>query len=155
LFTFKHIYGGQSRTVGNYWAQLGVSSENYVLMNKVDADQLGLKGGDLVKLVSPTNPDGMWRLPNGENRPVVGKVKPIQGIRPGTVAASWHFGHWAYGASDFVVDGQVVKGDPRRATGICPNAVMIEDPVLENASLTDPIGGSASFYDTRVKVVPA
>jgi tetrathionate reductase subunit A len=155
LFTFKHIYGGQSRTVGNYWAQLGVSSENYVLMNKVDADQLGLKEGDLVKLVSPTNPDGMWRLPNGENRPVVGKVKPIQGIRPGTVAASWHFGHWAYGASDFVVDGQVVKGDPRRATGICPNAVMIEDPVLKNASLTDPIGGSASFYDTRVKVVPA
>ena len=155
LFTFKHIYGGQSRTVGNYWAQLGVASENFVLMNKADADKLGLKEGDLVKLVSPTNPEGVWKLPNGEARPVVGKVKPIQGIRPGTVAASWHFGHWAYGAGDFVIDGETVKGDPRRAAGLCPNAVMYEDPVLKNVSLTDPIGGSASFYDTPVNVVRA
>ena len=155
LFTFKHIYGGQSRTVGNYWAQLGVASENFVLMNKADADKLGLKEGDLVKLVSPTNPEGLWKLPNGETKPVAGKVKPIQGIRPGTVAASWHFGHWAYGASDFVIDGETVKGDPRRATGLCPNAVMYEDPVLKNVSLTDPIGGSASFYDTPVNVVRA
>ncbi len=155
LFTFKHIYGGQSRTIGNYWAQLGVSSENYVLINKLDADKLGLKEGDLVKLVSPTNPDGLWKLPNGEAKPVAGKVKPIQGIRPGTVAASWHFGHWAYGASDVVIDGGVVKGDPRRATGICPNAVMLEDSTLKNACMTDPIGGSASFYDTPVNVVRA
>jgi len=49
----------------------------------------------------------------------------------------------------------VVKGDPRRATGICPNAVMLEDPVLKNASLTDPIGGSSSFYDTWINVVKA
>jgi len=153
LFTFKHIYGGQSRTVGNYWAQLGVAEENFVLMNKQDADKLGLKAGDQVKLVSPSNTDGLWRLPNGEQKPVAGKVKPIQGIRPGTVAASWHFGHWAYGAGDFTVDGEVVKGDVRRAAGLCPNAVMLEDPVLKNASLTDPIGGSASFYDTRVNVV--
>jgi anaerobic selenocysteine-containing dehydrogenase len=155
LFTYKHVYGGQSRTIGNYWAQLGVSSENYVLMNQVDADKLGLKGGDLVKLVSPTNPDGLWLLPNGEKKPVSGKVKPIQGIRPGTVAASWHFGHWAYGASDVVVDDQVVKGDARRATGICPNAVMLQDSVLKNVCLTDPIGGSASFYDTWINVVRA
>ena len=155
LFTFKYIYGGQSRTIGNYWAQLGVSTENYVLMNKADADKFGLKEGDLVKLVSATNPDGLWLLPNGEKKPVSGKVKPIQGIRPGTVAASWHFGHWAYGASDVVVDDQVVKGDARRATGICPNAVMLEDPVLKNASLTDPIGGSASFYDTWINVARA
>jgi tetrathionate reductase subunit A len=155
LFTFKHIYGGQSRTIGNYWAQLGVASENYVLMNQVDADQLGLKEGDLVKLVSPTNPEGMWMLPNGAKKAVAGKVKAIQGIRPGTIAASWHFGHWAYGASDVLVDSQVVKGDARRATGICPNAVMLEDPVLKNASLSDPIGGSASFYDTWINVVKA
>ncbi len=153
LFTFKHIYGGQSRTIGNYWAQLGVAKENYVLMNRVDAQRLGLKDGDMVKLVSKSNPDGMWRLPNSEPVPVAGKVKVIEGIRPGTVAVSWHFGHWAYGARDVVINGQVIKGDPRRATGLCPNSVMLEDPVLKNVSLTDPIGGSASFYDTRVKVV--
>ena len=155
LFTFKHIYGGQSRTIGNYWAQLGVASENYVLMNQADADRLGLKNDDMVKLVSPTNPDGMWLLPNGQQKAVAGKVKAIQGIRPGTIAASWHFGHWAYGASDVLVDNQVVKGDARRATGICPNAVMLEDPTLKNACLSDPIGGSASFYDTWINVVKA
>jgi len=153
LFTYKEIYGGQSRTIGNYWAQLDVASENWVLMNKVDADRLGLKNGDVVKLVSITNPGGTWRLPNSESIPAAGKVKVIQGIRPGTVAASWHFGHWAYGARNVVIDGQVIKGDPRRATGLCPNAVMLEDPALKNVCLTDPIGGSASFYDTRVKVV--
>ncbi len=152
LFTYKEIYGGQSRTVGNYWAQLGVATENWVLMNKIDADRMGLRDGDVVRLVSKTNPDGVWRLPNGEPVAVAGKVKVIQGIRPGTVAASWHFGHWAYGARDVVVDGQVIRGDARRATGLCPNVVMLEDPVLKNVSLTDPIGGSASFYDTRVRV---
>ncbi len=155
LFTFKHIYGGQSRTVGNYWAQLGVAKENYVLMNKMDADRLGLKEGDRVKIVSPTNPDGVWNIPNHGTLPVAGKLKVIQGIRPGTVAASWSFGHWAYGASDFIIDGKTIQGDPRRATGLCPNAAMYEDPVLKNVSLTDPIGGSASFYDTPVNVVPA
>lgn len=155
LFTFKHIYGGQSRTVGNYWAQLGVASENYVLMNKVDTDNLGLQEGDLVKVVSPSNPEGVWKLPNGADKPMVGKIKPIQGIRPGTVAASWSFGHWAYGARDVVIDGEVIKGDPRRATGICVNAAMYEDPTLKNACLTDPIGGSASFYDTPVSVIRA
>jgi anaerobic selenocysteine-containing dehydrogenase len=155
LFTFKHVYGGQSRTVGNYWAQLGVATENYVLMNQADVDRLGLQDGDLVKIVSSTNPDGIWDIPNHGKMPVAGKVKAIQGIRPGTVAASWSFGHWAYGANDFVVDGATVKGDSRRATGVCPNASMANDPVLKNACLTDPIGGSASFYDTRVNIVRA
>ena len=153
LFTFKYIYGGQSRTVGNYWAQLGVAKENHVLLNKLDADKMGFRDDDVVKIVSETNPDGVWVLPNAEKKPIIGKIKIIQGIRPGTVAASWSFGHWAYGASDVTIDGEVVKGDPRRSTGICVNAAMYEDPILKNVSLTDPIGGSASFYDTRVKVV--
>ena len=153
LFTFKEIQGGQSRTIGNYWSQLNVTNENYILMNKVDADRLGLKDGDLARLISPTNPKGEWVLPNNENIPVAGKVKVIQGIRPGTVAVSWHWGHWAYGARDFVVDNKVVKGDPSRGTGLCPNAVMIDDPVMKNATLSDPIGGSASYYDTRVNVI--
>ena len=122
-------------------------------MNKADADRLGIKDGDLAKLVSPTNPKGEWVLPNNENIPVAGKVKVIQGIRPGTVAVSWHWGHWGYGAKDFVVDHRKVKGDARRAAGLCPNAVMLDDPFLKNATLSDPIGGSASFLDTRVNVV--
>jgi hypothetical protein len=86
---------------------------------------------------------------------VQGKVKLIQGIRPGTVAISWSYGHWAYGSNDVVIDGETVPGDPRRGTGIVPNPAMWLDPVVGDVCLTDPIGGSASFYDTRVRLEKA
>ena len=81
-----------------------------------------------------------------------GRLKVLEGIRPGVVAISWYFGHWAYGSRDIVVDGQTVRGDPKRARGILPNPVMLEDKVVGGVCLTDPIGGSASFFDTPVKV---
>ena len=34
-----------------------------------------------------------------------------------------------------------------------PNPLMLADPVLKNVALTDKIGGSASFYDTFVKLI--
>ncbi|GAB4558960.1 MAG: hypothetical protein Kow0047_04530 [Anaerolineae bacterium] len=152
LITYKEITGGQSRTVSSYWLQ-SVLPENAILMNRRDAAQLGLEDGDRVRIVSKSNPDGLWKLGHGQMRPVEGKVKVIEGIRPGTIAVSWHYGHWAYGANDVVIDGQVIPGDPRRATGLCTNAVLRVDDATSNTCLTDPIGGSASFYDTLVAVV--
>jgi tetrathionate reductase subunit A len=35
------------------------------------------------------------------------------------------------------------------------NAAMRVDPYLKNTTLVDPVGGSAVFYDTKVKVVKA
>lgn len=70
------------------------------------------------------------------------------------VAVSWHYGHWAYGSDDVTVDGVTVRGDPRRVTGLCPNLVMAVDPILGDVSLTDPVGGSNSFFDTQVRLVP-
>ncbi len=46
-----------------------------------------------------------------------------------------------------------IKGDQRRGKGLNPNGAMRLDEHTKTAPLTDPIGGSASFYDTRVKVV--
>ncbi len=155
LITFKEIFGGQSRTPGNYWAQNALLPENFVLMNAKDAANLGVADGDMVVLKSRTNPNGIMDLGQGGKEPVKGRVKITEGIRPGVVAASWHYGHWAYGARDVVVDGKVVKGDRRRGTGLCPNPVMLLDEHMKTVSLTDPIGGSASFYDTRVKVEKA
>ncbi len=155
LITYKEIYGGQSRTPGNYWI-LSVMPENHILINKKTAEELGLKDGDVVRIVSASNPDGVWPLGDGpyiKNRYVEGKVKVTGGIAPGVVAVSWHYGHFGYGASDCEIDGVVIKGDYRRGLGLCPNAVMRRDPVLGNVCLTDPIGGSASFFDTRVKLV--
>jgi anaerobic selenocysteine-containing dehydrogenase len=153
LITYKDILGGQSRTQGpNYWLT-ALWPENEILMNSRDAQRYGLKNGDRARLVSPSNSAGLWNLRNGQRVEVVGKVKVIEGIRPGTIAVSWHFGHWAYGASDAVVDGKVIKGDKRRGTGLCPNVLMLTDPYLRDVCLTDPIGGSSSFYDTPVKLV--
>ncbi len=151
LITYREIFQTKSRTISNYWL-LGVYPENFVLLNAQDAARLGLKDGDLVKVVSPDNPEGVWDLGNGQKKPMVGKVKVIQGLRPGVVAFSLGHGHWAYGSTDIVVDGKILKGDPRRATGVHANAAMRVDPYLKNTCLVDPVGGSAVFYDTWVRL---
>jgi hypothetical protein len=68
------------------------------------------------------------------------------------VGFSLGYGHWAYGAADVVIDGQVVAADPSRSAGLHGNAAMRVDPVLGNTPLVDKVGGSAVFYDTRVKL---
>ena len=155
LITFKEIFGGHSRTISNYWSNIAIQAEgeNFVIINRQDGERLGIGDGKKVKLVSATNPDGVWPLGNGQDREMVGKVKSIEGIRPGVVAVSWHFGHWAYGASDVEIDGDTVKGDERRGKGVCPNAAMILDERMQTTCLTDPIGGSSSFYDTKVNLI--
>ncbi len=155
LITYKEIIGGQSRTHGAPWIQTAIMPENYVLMNRADAATRGLQDGDRVRIVSASLPDATIELGDGRTYEVAGKVKLVEGMRPGTVAVSWSYGHWAYGSNNVEVDGQVVKGDPRRGTGIVPNPSMRVDPALGDVCLTDPIGGSASFYDTRVKVEKA
>src|SRR3989338_4238723 len=94
----------------------------------------------------------MWDLKNGRKYPVGGKLKITYGIRRGVVAVSYHYGHWAYGSSDVIIDGVLVKGDPRRGTGINPNAIRRMDPILKDVPPSDPIGGQESI-PTKVKVV--
>ena len=89
------------------------------------------------------------------SRPIVGRLKVVEGLRPGVIAISLGHGHWAYGAGDVVIDGRVVKGDPRRGLGVHANAAMRVDPVIKNTTLSDLTGGSAVFYDTYVKVTRA
>lgn len=155
LITYKEITGGQSRTAVDYWL-LAVLPENYILINSDTARELGISDGDIVRIVSASNPEGIWKLGDGpylKDRYIEGKVKVTEGLAKGVVAVSWHYGHYAYGAGDVEVDGVIVKGDRRRGLGLCPNAAMRIDPVLKNVCLTDPIGGSASFFDTRVKLI--
>jgi len=154
LITYREISQTKSRTISNYWLD-ALLPENFVLMNKRDADRLGLKANDKVRVLSASNPNGEWDLKNGQKVPMVGKVRVLQGIRPGVVAFSLGHGHFAYGGVDITVDGQVIKGDMHRAKGVHANAAMRVDPYLKNTRLVDPVGGSAVFYDTMVKVVKA
>ena len=52
-----------------------------------------------------------------------------------------------------MVDGKTMNGDKRRGKGISVNALMRLDDHTKTGPLTDTIGGSAVFYDTRVKLV--
>lgn len=151
LITYKVITQTKSRTASNYWL-LAVLPENTVEMNTSDAAARGLNDGDLVRISSASNPSGEWNLANGTTVPMIGKVKTTQGLRPGVVAFGLGFGHWSYGGVDFTVDDVTIPGDPRRVRGFHANAAMRVDPYLGNTTLVDPVGGSAVFYDTKVKV---
>ena len=152
LITYKTITMTKARTISNYWL-LAVLGEGYVLMNSQDAKRLGIKNGDRVRLVSASNPDGVWDVKGGRKVPMAGEAKVVEGIRPGVVAFPLGFGHWASGSADIAIDGQTVKGDARRAVPLHGNAAMRVDPVLGNVTLTDIAGGRAVFYDSKVKVV--
>ena len=69
------------------------------------------------------------------------------------IRASLGTGHWAYGAHDVIIDGERIKGDERRARGAHANAALRTDPKIANTCLSDTVGGSAVFYDTKVKLV--
>lgn len=151
LITFKTITMAKARTITNYWL-LSVVPEGYLLINASDALKMGINDGDMVKVSSASNAAGEYDLKNGRKVPMVGKAKVTQGLRPGVVAFPLGFGHWANGSSDVEIDGNVVKGDPRRAVSMHANGAMRVDPILGNVTLSDLAGGSAVFYDTQVKV---
>ena len=152
LFTYKDIFGGQSRTISNYAGQMALMPENFVYLNARDAKRMGLDDYDMVRLEGPWF-NGTFNLASGETVTVQGKVKVIQGIRPGAVAVSWSFGHWAYGAKDMTINGQLVKGEPARAKGLVPNPAMAVDGYLKDVCLTDPIAGDSAFGGSRIKLV--
>lgn len=152
VITHRTIEHTKSRTIANAWLR-ELKGENFVQVAAKDAVRLGLKDGDRVRVESATNPTGTLDLKNGEVIPMVGRVKVSQGIRPGVIAYSLGFGHWAYGARDLEVDGQTVPGNPLRAAGVHLNPVLRTDPTLTNTCLQDLVGGSAVFYDTRVRLV--
>ena len=152
LLTQRDVAMTKSRTVVDYWL-LSIVPENAILINGLDAKRLALQSGDLVKVVSATNREGFWDLKNGTKKPMIGKVLVTETIMPGVITFTLGHGHWAAGSTDVVIDNTIVKGDPRRATGIHSNAAMWVDPHLRNTCMLDPVGGSVSFYDTKVRLV--
>jgi len=156
IITYKEPYGGQSRTISNYWGNINLQPANKILIHPSDARKLRIKQNQKVKLVSADNPEGRLELRDGGNRVIdmIGRVNIVEGMRPGTLAVSWHYGHWAYGSNEVVVDGKKIEGDKRRAGGLCTNSLLAVDPVIKNVCLTDPIGGSASYSNSRVSLKP-
>jgi len=154
LITQRDVRMTKSRTITNQYLTDSLP-ENCIVIHTSDAKRLGLKTGDKVKVLSSTNPEGVWDLKNGKKKPMVGKVQVTETIRPGVVTFTLGHGHWATGAEDVTIDGKVIKGDKRRAGGVHANAAMWVDPHLKNTCMIDKVGGSVSFYDTKIKLVKA
>ena len=151
FITYKVVGGANFRgTAAYYWIRETLP-ENYVVMHIEDAEKDGLKDGDMVKLSSVSNPEGMWDLKNGRKYPCGGKLKTTSGIRKGVIGVSYHYGHWAYGSTNVKIDGEVIPGDPRRGSGINPNGIRRMDPHVKDVPPSDPIGGQESV-PTKVKV---
>lgn len=153
LITHRSIVHTKSRTIADPWLN-PLLPENGVLVNPADARKLGLKDGQMVKVVSATNPSGEWDLGAGNKKLMIGKVVLTQTMRPGVTSFVLGFGHWATGAGDIIINGTLIKGEKMRAAGIHANAAMWIDPALKNTCMLDPVGGSVSFYDTHVRLVP-
>jgi tetrathionate reductase subunit A len=152
LITYKAIFATKSRTIPDYW--LGaLYPENFLEISREDSRRLGLAEGDRAKVISASNEAGVWDLGAGHQKPMIGTIRVLEGLRPGVVAFSLGHGHWAYGAGSVVIDGVTIPGDPRRGTGVHANAAMRVDPVLKNTGLIDLVGGSAVFYQSQVKLV--
>lgn len=153
LITDRNMLQTKSRTISNYWLT-DIMPENFIEISARDAQQLGLKDGDEVWVLSASNPDAQWDLGHGQTKPLAGKVRVTSRIRPGVVSFELGWGHWAYGATVQSIDGKAIPPDPRRGRGIHANAAMTVDPYIRSP-LSDVIGGSAVFYDTRVYLVKA
>jgi tetrathionate reductase subunit A len=153
LITHRTISQCKTRTITNPWLR-PLMPDNGILLNPADAQRLGLKAGDMVKVVSSTNPEGNWRLTDRNSKPMTGKLMLTQTMRPGVVSFALGYGHWATGAVDITIDGYVIRGSSERAAGVNANAAMWTDPHVKNTCMFDPIGGSVSFYDTHVRLEP-
>lgn len=154
MITHRIISQTKSRTIADPWLAALMPS-NGILINKVDLDRLGLTDGQDVRVVSATNPEGEWDLGVTGVKPMIGKAISTQLMRPGVVSFALGYGHWATGASDIVIDGFTVKAEKRRSNGVHANAAMWTDPTITNTCMFDPVGGSVSFYDTHVRLLPA
>ncbi len=64
-----------------------VNWDDIIRINPIDAANLGIKTGDMVKVTSEYNPTTGIKV----------KAMLYEGVRPGTVAKTFGQGHWAYG----------------------------------------------------------
>jgi anaerobic selenocysteine-containing dehydrogenase len=98
------------------------AAENFIAVNTVTAKALGLKDGSMAVVET--------RVGRAK-----GKVKLTEGIRPDTIAVSYHYGQWSMGMPDYA------------KKGIWINQALELHP--------DRIAGMNSFNDTKCKLIKA
>jgi anaerobic selenocysteine-containing dehydrogenase len=126
VITHKRMYRYQTgNTVNNAILNQALGkdvSTNYVQINAVTAKELGVKNGDAVTIETRVGK-------------INGEAQVVQGVRPDTIAVSYHYGQWSPGYS------------PMGRKGIAINQVLEHHPDL--------ISGHNSFNDTKCKLYKA
>ena len=164
LLTFKMPTQTHSRTQNcKYLSELDHHEPAWI--NAATAAALGLTDGGEATLTRSReliNNKDMVTSRGTEQDSMVVEVKVTNRIRPGVIAVSHHFGHWAYGryasgnanplsadddqtthaAGDPDADGKWWDKHGYRGNWIMPNA-------------GEPIGGGMRVFDTVVRVAPA
>ena len=140
IITYHPVYHAQARTAASVWL-MEVTPEECVQINAGDAAKLGIKHSDWVRVYSASHLEG-----------VKGKAWVTEGMRPGIIAIPHSLGHWQYGSKAFELDGKNSESAAWIGKGCSANPVMMVDPYLKDVCLQDPIGGSSSFFDSRVAV---
>ena len=115
-----------------------IKPTNMVLVNKDDAQALGIKHGDMVRLVTP-----------GGSKTAQATV--TDGIMRGVVGIEHGFGHKALGAGDILVNGERIPALKRAAAGVNLNDLVPDDPSRKGFSaLTESDSGSAVRQGIRL-----
>ncbi|MBE3599559.1 MAG: molybdopterin-dependent oxidoreductase [Limnochordaceae bacterium] len=158
LINWKARHIGTHRNIQDAWLR-EIASDNPLWIHPADAAARGIRNGDRVRIRSAL-------------LEVEGRALVTQAIRPGTVGACYNFGHFAYGAAGYTIDGHLVKparryghtpfrlGGPGnqagyaagRGEGFSVNHLLPEDPDAPGAGVSDVLGAGAAQYDVWVDV---
>jgi len=126
IVTHKRMYRYQTgNTVNNVILNKAMGKDvatNYVQINTATAKQMGIKSGDVVTIETRVGK-------------INGEAQVVQGVRPDTIAVSYHYGQWSPGYS------------PDGHKGVALNQVLEHHPDL--------ISGHNSFNDTKCKLYKA
>jgi len=125
LITYKRMYRNQSgnTALNPILNALGADvQENFVLINRQSAQQLNIGNGEDVIVETRVGK-------------VQGKAKVIEGIRPDTLAVSYHYGQQSLGFPDYA------------RKGIWINSIL--------ESHSDVVSGMESFNDSKCKLYKA
>ena len=106
-----------------------ICPSNFIEVNSDDADELGIRDGDKVNVTNPT----------GDVMTALAMVRG--GVAKGNFGLAHGYGHFAYGAENYEIDGQVTPGNPAIAAGA--NMTMMLDPTVPGIfPMADPEAGT-------------
>mgnify|MGYP000947955182 CR=1 FL=1 len=109
----------------------GLHPDNPVGVNVVDAERLGIKSGDAIRITTPTGS-------------VSGVAIVRHGVKQGVVAVEHGFGHRELGARPHRIGDRMQPSDRSIDAGVSINDIGLADPTRKSAAVfVDPIAGTS------------